>query len=68
MALKSDVKVLVAQSFLTLRPHGLDPTGLLCSWNSPDKDTGMGYHALLQGIFLSQGLNPGLLHCRLFTI
>ena len=51
-----------------MRPHGLDPTRLLCSWNSPDKNTGMGYHALLQGIFLSQGLNPGLLHCRLFTI
>ena len=24
----------------------------------------MGYHFLLQGIFLTQGLNPGLLHCR----
>ena len=31
-------------------------------WNSPGKDTGVG--SLLQGIFLTQGLNPGLLHCR----
>ena len=34
------------------------------SWNSPGKDTGVGCHSLLQGIFLTQGLNPGLLHCR----
>ena len=31
---------------------------------SPGKTTGVGCHALLQGIFLTQGLNPGLLHCR----
>jgi len=31
-------------------------------WNSPGKDTGVG--SLLQGIFLTQGLNLGLLHCR----
>ena len=32
--------------------------------NSPGKNTGVGCHDLLQGIFLTQGLNPGLLHCR----
>ena len=32
--------------------------------DSASKNTGMGCHALLQGIFPSQGLNPGLLHCR----
>ena len=32
--------------------------------DSPGKNTGMGCHALLQGIFPNQGLNPGLLHCR----
>ena len=32
--------------------------------NSPGKNTGVGCHALLQGIFPTQGLNPGLLHCR----
>ena len=37
---------------------------LLCPWNSPGKNTGVGRHALLQGIFLTQGWNPGLLHCR----
>ena len=31
-------------------------------WASPGKNTRVGCHALLQGIFLTQGLNPGLLH------
>ena len=35
-----------------------------CSWDFPGKNTGMGYHALLQGIFLTQELNPHIL--RLF--
>ena len=47
-----------------VRPHGLEPSRLLCPWNSPGKDTGVGCHALLQGIFLAQGLNLGLLLCR----
>ena len=45
-------------------PYGLYPTGLLCPWNSPGENTGVGCHFLLQGIFLSQELNWGLLHCR----
>ena len=36
----------------------------LCPWNSPGKNTGVGCHSLLQGIFPTQGLNPDLLHCR----
>ena len=32
------------------------------------KNTGVGNHSLLQRIFLTQGSNPGLLHCRFFTI
>ena len=36
----------------------------LCPWNSPGKNTGVGSHSLLRGIFLTQGLNLGLLHCR----
>ena len=32
--------------------------------DSPGKNTGMGSHSLLQGIVPTQGLNPGLLHCR----
>ena len=39
-------------------------TRLLCPWDSPGKNTGGGCHALLQGIFPTQGSNPGLL--RLF--
>ena len=31
---------------------------------SPGNNTGVGCHALLQGIFPTQGLNPDLLHCR----
>ena len=33
----------------------------LCPWDSPSKNTGVGCHALLQGIFLTQGLNLHLL-------
>ena len=37
--------------------------------DSPSKNTGVGCHALLQGIFTTQGLNPGLLQCRgFFTV
>ena len=39
-------------------------TLLTYPWNSLGKDTGMDCHFLLQGIFLTQGSNPGLLHCR----
>ena len=33
-------------------------------WNSPGQNTGVGSHSLLQGIFPTQGLNPGLQHCK----
>jgi len=36
--------------------------------DSPDKNTGMGCHALLQGIFLTQGLNSGLLHWQVDSL
>ena len=55
--------MLVAQSCLTLQPHELKPVGLLCPWVFPGKNTGVGCHFLLQGIFLTQELNPGLPHC-----
>jgi len=38
--------------------------GLYSSWNSPGQNIGVGSRSLLQGIFPTQGLNPGLLHCR----
>ena len=61
---KSEVNVLVAQLCPTLRPHGMQPATLFSSQNSPGKNTGVGRHFLLQRIFLTQGLNPGLLHGR----
>ena len=47
-----------------LRPHRLQHARLLCPWNSPGKNTGVGCHSLSQGIFPTEGSNPGLLHCR----
>ena len=46
----------------SLQPCGLQPVRLLCSWDFPGKDTGVGCHFHLQGLFLDQGLNPHLLH------
>ena len=51
-------------SCLTLQPYGLQPARLVCSWVSPGKNNKVGCHFLLQGIFPTQGLNPGLPHCR----
>ena len=48
----------------SFQPHGLLPTRLLCLWNSPGKNTGVSCHSLLHGIFPTQGLNSGLMHCR----
>ena len=42
----------------SLRPHGL-----YSLWNSPGQNTGVGSLSLPQGIFLTQGSNPGLSHC-----
>ena len=56
--------LLVAQSCLPLCDlMGCNlPCRLLCPWDSPGKNTGVGCHFLLQGIFLIQGLNLHLLH------
>ena len=50
-----------AESCLTLRPYEPQPARLLCPWDSPGKNTGVGCYALLQGIFLTQGSNSHLL-------
>ena len=47
-----------------LRPHGVQPVRLLCPQDSPGKNTGVDCYFFLQGIFLIQGSNPGLLHYR----
>ena len=48
----------------SVRPHRWQPTRLLCPWNSPGKNARVGNHSLLEEIFLTQGLNSGLLHYR----
>ena len=51
----------------TWSPVGVPPdcsVKLRSLWNSSGKNTAVGCHALLQGIFPTQGLNPGLPHCR----
>ena len=57
----------VDESCLTFfDPMDCSPPGLWNPnpWNSPGRNTGVGCHFLLQGIFPTQGLNPGLQHCR----
>ena len=49
----------------SLRPHGLQCARVLCPWDSVGKSTGVDCHALLQGIFPTQGSNPGLLRVLL---
>ena len=46
----------------SLQPDVLQPTRFLCPWDASGKNTGVGCHFLLQGIFPTQGSNPGLLH------
>ena len=50
--------------FNSVHPYGLQPARFLCPWDSLGRRTGVGCHAGLLGIFLTQGSNPGLLHCR----
>ena len=56
---------LVTQSCPTLcDPLDHSPPGSSVHGDSPSKNTGVGCLFLLQGIFLTQGSNPGFLHCR----
>ena len=58
---KSDSCSVVSDSLQTM---DCSPPRLLCPQNAPCKNTGVGCHALLKGIFSTQGLNPGPLTCR----
>ena len=59
------VVCLVTQSGLTLcDPMECSLPGTSVHGHSPSKYTEVGCHALLQGIFPTQGSNPGLPHCR----
>ena len=49
----------------SLQSHGLyNPPAFSILGDSPGKNTAVGCHPLLQGIFPTQACNPGLLHCR----
>ena len=58
--------VLLVESCLFVTPctQCVCLASFLCPWDSPGKNAGVGCHALLQGIFLTQGLNLGLPNCR----
>ena len=59
------VLCLAAPWFLTLcDPTDCSPPGSAVHGDSPGKNTGVGCHARLQGIFPTQRLNPGLPYCR----
>ena len=49
------------QQIPTSYPMDCSPPGSLCPWDFPGKNTGVGCHTRLQGIFLTQGSNPHLL-------
>ena len=51
----------LTQSCVTLQPHGLYPTRLLCPWDSPAKNTGADCHFLLQGNRPDPGIEPASL-------
>ena len=57
-------KCLVAQCPTFCKPTDYSPPGSSVHGDSPGKNTGVGCHALLQGIFPTQGSNPVLPHCR----
>ena len=44
-----------------LECHGRQPARILCPWDFPGENIGVGYHFLLQRIFPTQGWSPGLL-------
>ena len=59
--MKKSETVSLSEVSYSLWSHRLYPKA---PWKCPDQNTGAGSHSLLQEIFLSQGLNPGFLHCR----
>ena len=61
LSMLSRLAITFLQSCPTLQLHGLQPASLLCPWASPGKNTGVGCHALHQGIFQTQVSN---LHLR----
>ena len=74
LSLHTQALASVLQAFFSLLSHSVmsdfcnsmvySPPGSFVHGDSPGKSIGVGFHALLQGIFPTQGSNPGLLHCR----
>ena len=61
ITLKGKIKWMSSCSVVT---NSLQPHGLYSPWNSLGQKTGVSSLSLLQGIFPTQGPNPGLPHCR----
>ena len=59
-----DIVAVVSSESRSVVSSSLWPHGLYSPWNSLGQNTGVGSLSLLQGIFLTQGLKPGLQHCR----
>ena len=58
------VKLTISESeSCSVMLYSLLPHGLYSPWNSPGQNIGVGSLSILQGIFPTQGSNPGLLHC-----
>ena len=62
-----EIAVLYAQSLSSVQLCDPMDCRLLCLWNSPGKNTGVGCHVLLQRISLTQGSNLALLHGGLLS-
>ena len=61
---QSDAVIYINCESCSVMSDSLPPHGLYNPWSSPGQNTGVGSPSLLQGIFPTQGSNPGLLHCR----
>ena len=59
-------KFIVESESCSVMSNSLWHHGLYSPWNSPGQNAGVGSLSLLQGIFPTQGSNPGLPHCRWF--
>ena len=64
LSYREDPKVAQKKKIQKVVSDSLRPHGLYSPWNSPGQNTGVGSLSLLQGIFPTQGSNPGLPHCR----
>ena len=61
---RSNESILNESESRSVLSDALQPHGLYSPWNSPGQNTRVGSLFLLQGIFPTQGSNPGLPHCR----